>query len=125
MNRKYPISEIDFNREVLPIIENNYIWKGRPVKVSHYKVFSGILYVLRTGISWRDLPEEYGSWHNVYQRFRRGSEKGLWWKILSTLQARKLANIEIVMIDSSTIKLHRQGGGVKGGFNAKEKALEG
>jgi transposase len=74
--RLYPISEEIFNRKVLPIIEEDYIWKGRPPKVSHYQVFCGILYVLRTGCPWRDLPEEYGYWHVIYDRFSRGSGRG-------------------------------------------------
>jgi transposase len=76
--RLYPISEELFNWKVLPIIEENYIWKGRPPKVSHYQVFCGILYVLRTGCSWWDLPEEYGYWHVIYDRFSRGIGRGLW-----------------------------------------------
>jgi hypothetical protein len=48
--RLYPISEEVFNRKVLPVIEGDYIWKGRPPpKASHYRVFCGILYILRTG----------------------------------------------------------------------------
>jgi hypothetical protein len=47
--RLYPISAELFTQESLPIIEGNYIWKGRPPKVSHYKAFCGILYILRTG----------------------------------------------------------------------------
>jgi hypothetical protein len=47
--RLYPISEELFNQKVLPIIERNYIWKGRPPKVSHYQVFCAILYILKTG----------------------------------------------------------------------------
>ena len=57
--RFYPIDEELFNRLVLPIIESSYIGKGRPPKVSHYKAFCGILYILRTGIPRRDLPLEY------------------------------------------------------------------
>jgi transposase len=75
--RLYPISEELFNEKVLPIIEANYIWKRRPPKVSHYTVFCAILYILRIGCPWRDLPEEYGYWHVIYDRFSRGSEGGL------------------------------------------------
>ncbi len=47
---------------------------GRPTKVSHYKFFCGVLYILKTGISWRDLPAEYGNWHTIYTRYKRWSE---------------------------------------------------
>jgi transposase len=83
--RLCPISEAAFNEAVLPVIEANYIGKGRPSKVSHYNAFCGIMYILRTGCPWRDLPEECGHWRMVYDRFSRGSERGLWAKALWTL----------------------------------------
>jgi hypothetical protein len=39
--RLYPVSEELFNLKILPIIDGDYIWKGRPPKVSHYKAFCG------------------------------------------------------------------------------------
>jgi hypothetical protein len=42
MNKRlYPISKAVFNKAVLPVIEGNYIGKGRPPKAPHYKVFCG------------------------------------------------------------------------------------
>jgi transposase len=115
----YPISEEVFNKEILPVIEQSYIGKGRPPKVSHYKVFCGILYILRTGCPWRDLPKEYGYWHVVYDRFNRGSERGLWAKALLALQEKTDVAINEVIIDSTTMKVHRHGGGEKGGSKPK------
>jgi transposase len=74
---------------MLPLIEGRYIWKGRPPRLNHYQVFCAILYVLRTGVPWRDLPVSYGKWHPLYLRFKRDSERGLWWHLLITLQQRK------------------------------------
>ena len=121
--RLYPINEKVFNEVVLPVIEGNYIGKGRPPKVSHYKAFCGIMYILRTGCPWRDLPEEYGHWHVIYDRFSRGSERGLWAKVLLTLQTQVGIEFEEVIIDSTTMKVHRHGGGQKGGY--KQKAYPG
>jgi transposase len=59
--RLYPIDEEQCNRLVLPVIEGSYSGKGRPPKVSPYKGFCGIRYILRTGIPWRDLPLDMGS----------------------------------------------------------------
>jgi transposase len=123
--RLYPISERFFKQEIEPIIESNYIWKGRPPKISHYKVFCGILYILRTGAPWRDLPECFGPWHSIYQRFSRGSEKNIWWKILLTLQQKKLMTLKIVMSDSTTFKVHRHGGGLKGGSKPRGRTRQG
>lgn len=117
--RIYPVKPDFFRKEILPIIEKSYIWRGRPPKIDHYTVFCGILYVLRTGIPWRDLPKCYGNWHTIYTRFKRGSDKGLWWRILTELQSRKKMKLNIVMIDSTTFKVHRHGGGQKGGSRQK------
>ena len=40
---------------------------------------------IRTGAPWRDLPEKYGKWMTVYQRFRRWSEAGIWEAVATTL----------------------------------------
>jgi len=114
-SRLYPISLDFFNTTILPLIEGRYIWKGRPPRISHYQVFCAILYVLRTGVPWRDLPTCYGKWHPIYLRFKRGSERGLWWHILLTLQQRKQLTLHVVLVDSTTFKVHRHGGGQKGG----------
>jgi transposase len=74
--RLYPISEEVFNRKVLPVIEGDYIWKGRPPKASHYQAFCGILYILRTGCPWRDLPSDYGYWHVRSMTGFRGRANG-------------------------------------------------
>lgn len=120
--RLYPISLEFFSSNILPIIEGNYIWKGRPPKISHYQVFCAILYVLRTGVAWRDLPDCFGNWHSVYTRFSRGNEKHLWWKVLINLQQRKKLKMNVVLCDSSSFKIHRHGGGIKGGSKARVRA---
>jgi transposase len=119
--RLYPISEEVFNQKVLPIIEADYIWKGRPPKVSHYQVFCAILYILRTGCSWRDLPEVYGYWHVIYDRFSRGNRRGLWAKILLKLQEEAGIEINEVIIDSTTMKVHRHGVDKKGATDQGEE----
>jgi transposase len=123
--RLYPISEELFNQKVLPIIEGDYIWKGRPPKVSHYQAFCGILYILRTGCSWRDLPEVYGYWHVIYDRFPRGSGRGLWAKVLLRLREEEGIVCNEVIIDSTTMKVRRHGGGQKGGGRPRGRAVGG
>jgi transposase len=117
--RLFPIDQRTFDQIILPIIERSYIWKGRPPVISHYQVFCAILYVLRTGIPWRDLPKCYGKWHSIFMRFQRGNERNLWWQILMNLQKAKRLKMNVIICDSSTFKYHRHGGGQKGGSNQK------
>ena len=44
-----------------------------------------VLYRLRAGIAWRDLPERFGHWHRVYVRFQRWSKQGVWHKVFAQL----------------------------------------
>ncbi|UCM86345.1 MAG: transposase [Rickettsia endosymbiont of Culicoides impunctatus] len=78
-----------------------------PTKVSHYKFFCGVLYVLRTGVPWRDLSSEYGNWHTIYTRYKRWSENGFFWHLLYQLQSVKQLLMDIVFVDGSIVPLHR------------------
>lgn len=109
--RKYPVSEDKFKELIEPIIKKWQKKPGRTIKISHYNFFCGVLYVLRTGISWRDLPLEYGNWHTIYTRYKRWSENGFFWHLLYQLQSFKQLIMDIVFVDGSIIPLHRHGGG--------------
>lgn len=57
---------------------------GRPW-LPHRTGVNGILWILRTGTPWRDLPERYGKWNTVYTRFKRWRRDGTWTHVFSTL----------------------------------------
>jgi DDE superfamily endonuclease/Putative transposase of IS4/5 family (DUF4096) len=57
---------------------------GRPPD-DHRTVLGGILWVARTGSSWRELPEEYGKWERAYRRHELWVKQGLWERILRAL----------------------------------------
>ena len=58
---------------------------GRPNK-DHRLIINGLLWLLRTGAPWRDLPERYGSWKTVASRFYRWRQAEIWHHILQGLQ---------------------------------------
>ena len=118
----YPVSREYFDKEINPLIESCYSRAGRPQRINNYQIFCAMLYVLRTGIPWRDLPKNYGYWHTVYLRFKKGSDRGAWWHVLISLQQNKKLQLNIVLTDSTTVKFHRHGGGLKGGSKAEEEA---
>lgn len=118
--RLFPVSPQFFKRVIKPLMDKHYSRAGRRPKISDYHVFCATLYILRTGISWRDLPTCYGHWNHVYQRFKRSSDRGVWWKVLYKLQCDKHITIPVILADSTTFKVHRHGGGFKGGSKAKE-----
>ena len=62
-----------------------------------------VLYVLKTGIPWRDLPERFGNWNSVWRRFDRWSENGTWKKVVKKLSE---LDLEELQIDSTSIKVN-------------------
>ena len=48
----------------------------------------GVLWIVRTGSPWRDLPEAFGDWNSVFRRFSRWSIKGVWWRIFEAMSVR-------------------------------------
>ncbi|WP_106972650.1 transposase [Streptomyces yerevanensis] len=82
---------------------------GRP-RVSDRQVINGMVYKIRTGISWRDLPERYGPWQTVYTCFRRYALDGVFTQALQQIQARADAAGDIdwlVQIDSTIVRSHQ------------------
>jgi transposase len=110
-SRFFPLSPDFFRKTIEPLIIKHYKRPGRPPKNSHYMFFCAVLYVLRTGIPWRDLPTCFGSWHTIYTRFKRWSESGLFWDLLYQLQQKKRVKVDFTWIDSTTVVLHRHGSG--------------
>ena len=78
-------------------------------------MLNGIVWILRTGAPWRDLPERYGPWRTVYSRFRRWREAGIWDRILTALHAEAAHDDaldgSLAMIDGSSIRAHQQAAG--------------
>jgi putative transposase len=69
---------------------------------------NAVLFVLKTGIPWADLPERYGKWNSVWRRFDRWCAKGVWQRIFQALGEEHLdEELEEVHLDSTVIKAHQ------------------
>ena len=97
--------------------------KNRPAS-DNRPIVNGILWRIRTGAPWRDVPEKYGKWITVYQRFRRWSEAGLWEAVASAL-TQAMADNSRHSIDSTTVRGHVSAAGAKGGLNDRLLAARG
>ena len=75
-------------------------------RVDDRRVVSGIVYVLKNGLQWKDAPKEYGPHKTLYNRFRRWTELGVFDKIFSHLAAIN-GPPETLMIDATHLKAHR------------------
>jgi len=78
---------------------------GRP-RVDDRRVLSGIIFINRNGLRWRDAPPEYGPSKTLYNRWKRWSEKGIFARILLELAKQNDAT-DTLMIDATHLKAHR------------------
>ncbi|BFU89467.1 MAG: transposase [Nitrospira sp.] len=79
----------------------------------------GVLGVARTGAHWRELPDRYGYWNSVFQRYNRWSKTGVWERLFRTLSDDP--DFEYVMIDSTIVRAHQPSAGAKGGIRCTRR----
>lgn len=86
--------------------------RGRPGKDDR-RFFEAVVWWRRTGVPWRDLPDEFGPWKTVFNRFDRWSKNGRWDALLAALQTD--IDREWQSIDSTTNRAHQHAAGGRGG----------
>ena len=102
----------DFEWTIIePLLPNKP--RGVP-RVNDRRVLNGILWRVRTGSPWRDIPERYGPSTACYNRFVRWREAGVWDRILQAVSA--AYDGDPIMIDSSCVRVHQHGATGKKGI---------
>ena len=96
---------------IQPLLPNKV--RGVP-RVDDRRVLNGILWRFRTGAPWRDVPERYGPRTTLYNRFVRWRKAGVWDRILDAVS--EAYDGDIVMIDSSCVRVHQHGAAGKRGI---------
>lgn len=116
MNRKRHELTDEQWEQLEPLLPPRKPETGR-TNLDHRMVVNGILWVLKTGAPWRDLPERYGKWQTVYSRFYRWRKVGVWDRIFQQLQQIKdrdgQLDWEVHYIDGSSIRAHQHAAGAK------------
>ncbi len=75
-------------------------------RVDDLRVVSGIIYVLKHGLQWKDAPREYGPHKTLYNRFMRWSQMGVFNRIFVSLSG-QAGDPERLIIDATHLKAHR------------------
>ena len=115
--RRYDLSDTEWQL-IAPLLPN----KPRGVaRVDDRLVINGIFYILRTGSPWRDLPERFGPYTTVYNRYNRWAKAGVWLKVFETLAAKSPQSMQL--IDSSIIRAHQHAAGAKKGVRITPLAV--
>ncbi|MCU7431754.1 IS5 family transposase [Paracoccus denitrificans] len=76
-----------------------------------------VLWIVRTGSPWRDLPERFGNWNTAFRRFRDWREADVFRRIFDALSDEP--DLEYAMVDATIVKVHRHGQGAKGGTQSQ------
>jgi transposase len=118
MNRRFELTDQEWER-LAPLLPAMTPTRGGRWR-DHRQVVNGIRFRVRTGISWRDLPERYGPWQTVYKRFARWQTDGTWVQVEAALRTQADGAGELdwdVQVDSTVVRAHQHAAGArKGGW---------
>ena len=109
--------------EIAPILAT---WKSRagsPPGLTDRLFLEAVLYLARTGLPWRDLPEDFGRWDAVYHRFRRWDARGLWRRLWEHLQTEASPLARPIFIDATIVRAHQHAAGALKKTGAKPPRL--
>lgn len=117
MIRRHELSDVEWDllRPLLPTSST-----GRP-RLDDRTILNGIVWKFRTGVAWRDVPEQYGSWATLHTRFRRWAKDGTFERMLQAAQAKADAASDIdwlTSVDSTVVRAHQHAAGARKGGSA-------
>lgn len=102
--RRHEISDADWERVRARL-------PSRPGPYADDRLFvNAVLYVARTDLPWRDLPDRFGPWGTVWKRFDRWARRGVWAAVFEALQD---PDVEWLLLDSTVIRAHPCAAGAK------------
>ena len=105
--------------KIEPLCSGKITDRGR--SAANNRLFiEAVLWIVRTGSPWRDLPAEFGNWNSVFQRYRRWVKAGRFRKIFEA--PNDSPDMEHTIIDGTIAKVHRHGQGAKGGLEIRPSA---
>jgi transposase len=124
MVQRFELSDGQWER-LRPLLPPQKARTGRPA-TDHRQILNGILWIIRTGAPWRDLPERYGPWSTVAARFYKWRASGLWDRLFAQVQEQADAagqiDWRIHYVDGTVIRAHQHAAGAKGGILLRKRS---
>ncbi len=95
--------------------------RDRGVTAKDNRLFlEAVLWKVRVGAPWRDLPPGFGEWNSVFRRFRRWAQNGVFQRIFEAIAGDP--DFEYVLIDGTIVSVHQKASGAKGGLSIRPSA---
>jgi putative transposase len=111
MVKRYELSNAQWER-IAHLLPGKPGDRGRS-GVDNRLFVNAVLWVLRSGARWQDLPERYGKYKSVHKRFTRWAKAGVWEKVFDSLTGDP--DNQYLMLDTTLVRVHQQAAGGKGG----------
>lgn len=111
MTKRYELNQSQWER-IEKLLPGKREDPGRSAKDNRLFVH-GVLWVLRSGARWSDLPERYGKYKSVHKRFTRWAKAGVWERVFAALL--KDPKNDYLLLDATLVKAHQQAATGKGG----------
>lgn len=111
--RRHELSDDEWEVVAAILQERKYANWGRPSTRGDRNFVNGVIWIAKTGAPWRDLPERFGNWKTLYNRFSRWAEKGVWEALFKALS---YSDDDLgVLMDSTIVRAHQDASGGPGG----------
>jgi len=101
---RYELSEAQWRR-IEGLLPGRAGTVGRPAE-DNRRFVNGVLWVVRSGMRWEDLPERYGKYKSVHKRFARWARAGVWDRVFADLVGDR--RNPYLMLDSTIVRAHQQ-----------------
>jgi transposase len=111
MVKRYELSDAQWHR-IARLLPGRRGDPGRHGK-DNRRFVDGVLWVLRSGARWSDLPPRYGKWKTTHKRFTRWATAGVWEKVFAALTGDR--DNQYLMLDTTLVRAHQQAASGKGG----------
>lgn len=115
MVKRYELTEGQWQR-IAELLPGKVGDRGRSA-VDNRLFVNGVLWVLRSGAHWHDLPPRYGKWKSVHTRFARWAKNGTWARVFDALIQDR--NNQYLMLDTTLVRAHQQAAIGKGGTRTR------
>jgi transposase len=108
MGHRHAIADEDWDR-IEGLLPGRKGTPGRNARDNRL-FMDAVLWIAKTGVPWRGLPERFGLWNTVWKRFDRWARKGMWRRLFDTFRD---PDLECLVLDSTVIRAHQHAAGAK------------